>query len=72
MKLLLQFVSYIEACVTSPDWLDKLHSFLSAIFLLVKESERFIFPGIFCNLLVQSFLNFQSKADLLFCENNQK
>ena len=62
MKLLLQFVRYIEACVTSPDWLDKFHSFFSASFLLVKESERFIFLGIFCNLLVQSFLNFQSRV----------
>ena len=72
MKLLLQFVRYIEACVTSPDWLDKFHSFFSASFLLVKESERFIFLGIFCNLLVQSFLNFQSRVGWLFCENNQK
>ena len=63
MKLLLQFVRYIEACVTSPDWLDKFHSFFSASFLLTnKESERFIFLGIFCNLLVQSFLNFQSRV----------
>ena len=58
MKLLLQFVRYIEACVTSPDWLDKFHSFFSASFLLAEESETFIFLGIFCNLLVQSFLNF--------------
>ena len=72
MKLLLQFVRYIEACVTSPDWLDKFHSFFSASFLLAKESERFIFLGIFCNLLVQSFLNFQSRVGWLFCENNQK
>ena len=71
-KLLLQFVRYIEACVTSPDWLDKFHSFFSASFLLSKESERFIFLGIFCNLLVQSFLNFQSRVGWLFCENNQK
>ena len=62
MKLLLQFVRYIEACVTSPDWLDKFHSFFSASFLLAKESETFIFLGIFCNLLVQSFLNFQSRV----------
>ena len=46
MKLLLQFVRYIEACVTSPDWLDKFHSLFSASFLLAKESERFIFLGI--------------------------
>ena len=72
MKLLLQFVRYIEACVTSPDWLDKFHSFFSASFLLAKESERFIFLGIFCNLLVQSFLNFQSRVGWLFCENSQK
>ena len=72
MKLLLQFVRYMEACVTSPDWLDKFHSFFSASFLLAKESERFIFLGIFCNLLVQSFLNFQSRVGWLFCENNQK
>ena len=72
MKLLLQFVRYIEACVTSPDWLDKFHSFFSASFLLAKENERFIFLGIFCNLLVQSFLNFQSRVGWLFCENNQK
>ena len=71
MKLLLQFVRYIEACVASPDWLDKFHSFLSASFLLGKESERFIFLGIFCNLLVHSFLNFQSRAGWLFYENNQ-
>ena len=71
MKLLLQIVRYIEACVTSPDWLDKFHSFFSASFLLAKESERFIFLGIFCNLLVQSFLNFQSRVGWLFCENNQ-
>ena len=72
MELLLQFVRYIEACVTSPDWLDKFHSLFSASFLLVKESERFNFFGIFCNLLVQSFLNFQSRVGWLFCENNQK
>ena len=72
MKLLLQFLRYIEACVTSPDWLDKFHLFFSASFLLVKESERFIFLGIFCNLLVQPFLNFQSRVGRLFCENNQK
>ena len=71
-KLLLQFVRYMETCVTSPDWLDKFHSFFSASFLLAKESERFIFLGIFCNLLVQSFLNFQSRVGWLFCENNQK
>ena len=71
MKLLLQFVRYIEACVTSPDWLDKFHSFFSASFLLAKESEKFIFLGIFCNLLVQSFLNFH-RVGSLFCENNQK
>ena len=62
MKLLLQFVRYIEASVTLPDWLDKFHSFFSASFLLAKESERFIFLGIFCNLLVQSFLDFQSRV----------
>ena len=72
MKLLLQFVRYIEACVISPDWLDKLHAFFSATFLLTKENERFIFLGIFCNLLVQSFLNFQSRVVWLFCEDNQK
>ena len=57
MKLLLQLVGYIEACVTSPDWLEKFHSFFLASFLLAKESERFIFLGNFCNLLVQSFFN---------------
>ena len=72
MKLLLQFVRYIEACVTSPDWLEKFHSFFSASFLVAKESERFIFLYIFCNLLVQSFLNLQSRVFWLFCENNQK
>ena len=72
MKPLLQFVRYIEACVTSPDWLNKFDSFFSASFLLAKESERFIFLGIFCNLLVQSFLTFQSRVGWLFCENNQK
>ena len=65
MKLLLQFVRYIEACVTSPDWLDKFHWLFSASFLLAKESERFIFLGIFCSLLVQSFLNFQSRVGWL-------
>ena len=60
MKVL-QFVRYIETCATSPDWLDKFHSFFSASFLLAKESERLIFLGIFCNLLVQSFLDFQSR-----------
>ena len=30
-------------------------------FLLTKESQTFNFFGIFCNLLIQSFLNFQSK-----------
>ena len=69
MKLLLQFVRYIEAWVTSPDWLDKFHSFFSTSFLLAKKSERFIFLGIFCN---QSFLNFQIRVGRLFCENNQK
>ena len=39
----------MEACVTSPDWLDKFHSFFSASFLLAKESKRFIFLGIFEN-----------------------
>ena len=58
--------------MTSPDWLHKFHSFFSASFLLAKESERSIFLGIFCNLLVQSFLNFQSKVGWLFYENNQK
>ena len=72
MNLLLQFVRYIEACLTTPDWLYKFHSFFSASFLLAKESERFILLGIFCNLLVQSFLNFQSRVGWLFCENNQK
>ena len=72
MKLLLQFVRNIEAWVTSPDWLDKFHSFFSASFLLAKESERFIFLYIFCNLLGQPFLNFQSRNGWLFCENNQK
>ena len=72
MKLLLQFVRYIEACVTSPDWLEKFHSFFSASFLVAKESERFIFLYTFCNLLVQSFLNLQSRVFWLFCENNQK
>ena len=62
MKLILQFGRYIEACVTSPDWLDKFYSFFSASFLLAKESERLIFLGIFCNLLVQSFLNFQPRV----------
>ena len=47
MKLLPQFVRHIEAWMTSPDWLDKFHSFFSASFLLAKESERFIFLGIF-------------------------
>ena len=46
--------------------------FFSVSFLLTKESEAFIFLGNFCNLLVQSFLNFQSKVGWLFCENNQK
>ena len=71
-RLLLQSVKYMEACVTTPDWLNKFHSFFSASFLLAKESETFIFLGIFCNLLVQSFLNFQSRVGWLFCENNQK
>ena len=62
----------MEACVTSPDWLNKFHSFFSASFLLAKESETFIFLGIFCNLLVQSFLNFQSRVGWLFRENNPK
>ena len=66
MKLLLQFVRYIEACVISPDWLDKFHSFFLASFLLAKESERFIILGILCNLLVQSFLNFQSRNGWFF------
>ena len=66
MKLLLQFVRYIEVCMTSPDW-----SFFSASFLLAKESDRYIFLDIFCNLLVQSFLNVQSGVGCLFCENNQ-
>ena len=72
MKLLLQFVRYIEACVTSPYWLDKFHWLFSASFLLAKESERFIFLGIFCSLLVQPFLDFQSRVGWLFCKNNQK
>ena len=71
MKLL-PFMRYIEACVTSPDWLDKFHSFFSASYFLAKESERFIFLGSFCNLLVQSFLNFQCRVGWLFCENDQK
>ena len=69
MKLLLQFVRYVKVCVTSRDWLDKFHSFFSASFLLATESERFIFLGTFCNLLVQIF---QSRVGWLFCENNQK
>ena len=71
MKLL-PFMRYIEACVTSPDWLDKFHSFFSASYSLAKESERFIFVGSFYNLLVQSFLNFQCRVGWLFCENDQK
>ena len=63
---------YIDACVTSPDWLDKFQSFFSASNLLARESERLICLGIFCNLLVQAFLNFQSRVGWLFCENNQK
>ena len=55
----------MKACVTSPDWLNKSHSFFSGSFLLAKESETFIFLGIFWNLLVQSF-------GCLFCENNHK
>ena len=39
----------------------------SASFLLAKESETFLFLGIFCNLSVQSFLNFQSRVGWLFC-----
>ena len=66
MKVILQFLRYIEACVTSPDWLDKFHSFFSASFLLGKEGERLIFLGIFRNLLVQSFLNFQSTEVVCF------
>ena len=54
--------------MTSPDWLDKFHSFFQPVFFY---SERFIFLGIFCNFLVQSFLNFQSRICWLFCENNQ-
>ena len=73
MELLLQFERYIEACGTSSDWLDKFHSFFSASYFLAKESERFIFLGSFCNLfLVKSFFNFKSRADWLFCVNNQK
>ena len=72
MKLLLQFARYIEACVTSSDWLDKFHSFFSASLLLAKESERFIFLGIFCNLLVKSFFNFQSRVGWLFCEKKSE
>ena len=72
MKLFLQFVRYIEACTTSSGWLDKFHSFFSASSLLAKESEGVIFLGIFCNLLVQTFLSFQSRNGWLFCENNQK
>ena len=47
MKLLQQFLRYIEVCVTSPGWLDRFHLFFSASFLLSKEIERFIFLGIF-------------------------
>ena len=72
MRLLLQFVRYMEACATSPDRLNKFHSSFSASFLLAKESETFIFVSIFCNRLVQSFFNFQSRVGWLFCENNQK
>ena len=72
MKLLPQFVRYIEACLTSPAWLGKFHFFFSASFLLAKESERCIFLGIFCNLLVQPSLKFKSRVGWLFCENNQK
>ena len=71
-RLLLQFVRYMKACMTSPDWLNKFHLFFAASFLLAKESEAFIFLGIFCNLLVQSFLNFQSRVGWLFFENKQK
>ena len=70
MKLLLKFVRCIEACVTSPGWLDKFHSFFWASFLLAKESKRFL--AIFCNLLVQSFFNLQSRVGWLLCQNNQK
>ena len=60
----------MEACVTSPDWLDKFHSFFSASFLLAKESETFIFLGIFCNLLVQSFSNFQFRVGWLRADSS--
>ena len=30
------------------------------------------FPSNFCKILVQSFLNFQSRVGWLFCKNNQK
>ena len=62
----------MKACMTSPDWLNNFQLFFAASFLLAKESETFIFLGIFCNLLVQSFLNFQSRVGWLFCENNQR
>ena len=62
----------MEACMTSPNWLNRFHSSFLASFLLAKESETFIFLGILCNLLVRSFLNFQSTVGWLFCENNQK
>ena len=36
------------------------------------QRETFIFLGIFCNISVQSVLNFQSRVGWLFCENNQQ
>ena len=48
-------------------WLVRQILFIfSTSFLLSKESERFIFLGIFYNLLVQSFLNIQSRVGWLW------
>ena len=52
-------------------WLIRQIPFIfSASFLLAKESERFIFLGIFCNLLVQSFSNFQFRVDWLRADSS--
>ena len=57
MKLLLQFVRYIEACMTSTDRLDKFHSFFSASFLLAKEKWKLLVKLLVFQPLVQSFFS---------------
>ena len=57
--------------MTSPEWLENFHSFFIFIsFFYLRKVKYFLIY--FSNLLIHSFLNYQSIIDGLFCENNPK